>query len=196
MQRPQKITFGEMRAAGIHGILVYRQTHWEHEGTNDLTKRAQLVQSHADTPLVPKDHTLLGLHNQMDHLGTVCVTPMLTEIVDGPLFDSLIGAGLKKEDARHPMYAAHPDNACDWFVTTDPDFIDRRAQLENLCPGLRIVTPSELVIELSLNVDEKRGDAPVSVSVRKPTPFTYYDHRCHQFNADHVRRSTRTRGLA
>ena len=23
MQRPQKITFGEMRAAGIHGIVVY-----------------------------------------------------------------------------------------------------------------------------------------------------------------------------
>jgi hypothetical protein len=38
-------------------IVTSRQTHWEHEGTNDLTKRAQLVQSHADTPLVPKDHT-------------------------------------------------------------------------------------------------------------------------------------------
>jgi hypothetical protein len=154
-------------------IVTSRETHREHERTNDPTLRSQLVQPQDDTPVVPKDHTLLGIHNQMDHLGTGCVTPMLTEIVDGPLFDSLIAAGLKKADARHLMYAAHPDNACDWFVTTDPDFTDRRAQLENLCPGLRIVTPSELVVELSLN-----AHAPVSETT--PLCATYYDHNCHQ----------------
>jgi hypothetical protein len=119
-------------------IVTSRETHREQERTNDPTLRAQLVQSQGATPVVPKDHTLLGIHNQMDHLGTVCGTPMLTEIVDGPLFDSLIAAGLKKADADHLVYAAHPDNACDWFVTTDPDFTDRQARLENLCPGLRI----------------------------------------------------------
>jgi hypothetical protein len=162
-------------------IVTSPETHREQERTNDTMKRAQLVQSQGDTPVVLKDHTLLGIHNQMDHLGTVCVTPMLSEIVDGPLFDSLIAAGLKKADARHLMYAAHPDNACDWFVTTDPDFTDRRAQLESLCPGLRIAKPSELVIELSLGTDEERNDAPAG-SVRKPTPrfATYYDHNCHQ----------------
>jgi hypothetical protein len=74
------------------------------------------------------------------------------------------------------MYAAHPDNACDWFVTTDPDFTDRRAQLENLCPGLRIVTPSELVIELSLSTDEKSGNVQKTTS---PLAI-HYDHNCHQ----------------
>jgi hypothetical protein len=162
-------------------IVTSRETHREQERTNDPTLRAQLVQSHGDTPVVPKDHTLLGIHNQMNHLGTICNAPMLTEIVDGPLFDSLIAAGLKKADARHLMYAAHADNACDWFVTTDPDFIERRAQLEELCPGLRIVRPSELAIELSLNTNEDCDDG-VSGSARNKTPMftTYYDHRFHE----------------
>jgi hypothetical protein len=146
-------------------------------GSIERTKDpAQLVQSEDDTPIVPK--TLLGVHNQMNHLGTVCVTPILTEIVDEPLFGRLIAAGLKKADARHLMYAAHSDNACDWFVTIDPDFMDRRAQLEDVCRGLRIVTPSELVVEFSLNTDEDRNDAPVAGAT--PLFATYYDHNCHQ----------------
>jgi hypothetical protein len=64
------------------------------------TLRAQLVQSNGDTAVVTKDHELLGFHNQMDRLGTVSVSPLITDIVDEPLFKSLTDAGLKKGDAR------------------------------------------------------------------------------------------------
>ena|SRR6266849_2968117 len=77
--------------------------------------------------------------------------PILTEIVDEALFKSLTAAGLKVPDARHLMYAAC--NGCDRFVTLDLEhFINngRRTQLEALCPGLKIVTPSELAAELSI----------------------------------------------
>jgi predicted nucleic acid-binding protein len=139
---------------GTIEIVTSRETHREQERTNDPMLRAQLVQSHGNTPVVPKDHTLLGIHNQMDRFGTVSTTPIITEIVDDAVFKNLTAAGLKNADARHLMYAAH--NECDRFVTTDPGFTDRRPQLEKLCPGLKIVTPSELAAEVSIEKSIKR----------------------------------------
>jgi hypothetical protein len=40
----------------------------------------------------------------MGRLGTVAVTPIITEIIDERLFKSLTAAGLKDADARHLMY--------------------------------------------------------------------------------------------
>jgi hypothetical protein len=57
-------------------------------------------------------------------------------MVDEQLFASLKTAGLKDADARHFMYAVH--NGCDRFVTTDPDFLDRRTQLQALGRGILI----------------------------------------------------------
>jgi hypothetical protein len=56
----------------------------------------------------------------MGRLGTVAVTPIITEIIDEGLFKSLTAAGLKDADARHLMYAARDE--CNRFVTTDPHF--------------------------------------------------------------------------
>jgi predicted nucleic acid-binding protein len=127
-------------------IVTSRETHREQDRTKDPMRRAQLVESRGATPVVPNDHKLLGIHNQMDRLGTVATTPMITEIIDEELFKGLTAAGLEPSDARHLMYAA--GNGCDRFVTTDPDFTSRRPQLESLCRGLKIVTPSELEAEL------------------------------------------------
>jgi predicted nucleic acid-binding protein len=129
-------------------IVTSRETHREQDRTKDPTVRAQLAESRGETPVVPNDHKLLGFHNQMNHLGTVAVTPMLTEIVDEALFKNLTAAGLDVADARHLMYAAC--NECDRFVTTDPHFTSMRTELEALCPDLKIVTPSELAAELSI----------------------------------------------
>jgi hypothetical protein len=74
------------------------------------------------------------------------VCPIVSEIVDEALFKGLTTAGLKDADARHLMYAARND--CDRFVTTDPHFTSRRPELEALCQGLKIVTPSDLDAEL------------------------------------------------
>jgi hypothetical protein len=69
-----------------------------------------------------------------------------TDIVDEALFADLKGIGLSDSDAKHLMYAF--TNACDRFVTLDPDFLDRRASLDARCQSLRIVRPSELAAEL------------------------------------------------
>jgi hypothetical protein len=102
----------------------------------------------------------------MDRFGTVAVTPLITEIVDEGLFKGLTAAGLKEADARHLMYAARND--CDRFVTTDPDFTSRLLQLEALCPSLKIVTPSELATQLSIEKSIKRplSDAEVAAIIR------------------------------
>jgi hypothetical protein len=60
----------------------------------------------------------------MNHLGTVSVTPFVTEYVDDGLFKSFTNAGLDDADARHLMYAVH--NQCDRFVATDPGFFFTR----------------------------------------------------------------------
>lgn len=134
------------RDEGKVEIVTSRESWREQDRTKDPTVRAQLAESRGDTPVVPKDHKLLGFHNQMDRLGTVAVTPIVTEIVDEDLFQSLTAAGLKNADARHLMYAAR--NGCDRFVTTDPHFTFRASELELLCEHLKIVTPSELAAEL------------------------------------------------
>jgi hypothetical protein len=50
----------------------------------------------------------------MGRLGTVAVTPIITEIIDEGLFKSLTAAGLKDADARHLMYAAR--NECNRYL--------------------------------------------------------------------------------
>jgi hypothetical protein len=152
LQQPEMAAVRSLLKASEEGkieIVTSRESWREQDRTNDTTVRAQLVKSRGGTPVVPNDHKLLGFHNQMGPQGTIAVTPMLTEIIDEGLFKSLTAAGLKDADARHLMYAAH--NGCDRFVTTDPHFTSRRPQLESLCPGLKIVTPSGLASELSIS---------------------------------------------
>ena len=80
----------------------------------------------------------------------------VSDVVDQQVFERLISAGLKikptkrrqrESDALHLMYAVHQRS--DWFVTLDPDFLDKRSVLEPLCRGVRIVTPVELETLLS-----------------------------------------------
>jgi hypothetical protein len=98
-------------------------------------------------PIVRDDHRMLGSRANYDNHGNWYGNrPILTEVVDDALFTSAKGAGLQERDARHFMYAVH--NACDRFVTTDPDFLNRRAELEALARGMLIKRPSELASEL------------------------------------------------
>jgi hypothetical protein len=154
------------RKKGKVEIVTSRESWREQDRTKDPTVRAQFANARGDTPVVDNDHKLLGFHNQMDRLGTVAVTPLITEIVDEGLFKGLTAAGLKEADARHLMYAARND--CDRFVTTDPDFTSRLSQLEALCPSLKIVTPSELATQLSIEKFIKRplSDAEVAAISR------------------------------
>jgi predicted nucleic acid-binding protein len=135
-------------AEGKVEIVTSRETWREQDKAANPAVRAQLAQARGEIPVVSNDHKLVGIHNQMDHLGTVSATPIISDIIDDALFKSLMAAGLKDADARHLMYAAR--NGCDRLVTTDPDFTSRLPQLESLCQGLKIATPSELAAVLSM----------------------------------------------
>jgi hypothetical protein len=135
-------------AEGKVEIVTSRETWREQDKAAIPAVRAQLAQARGEIPVVSNDHKLVGIHNQMDRLGTVSTTPIISDIIDDALFKSLTAAGLEDADARHQMYAAC--NGRDRFVTTDPDFTDRKLQLEAICPDLKIVTPSELAAELAI----------------------------------------------
>jgi hypothetical protein len=96
--------------------------------------------------VVQEDHQLLGFSNLDGPYGTIAVTPIVTDLVDEPLFNDLRAMGLEEADARHFMYAAA--NRCERFVTLDSDFLNRKPMLEARCPALMVVTPSELAAEL------------------------------------------------
>jgi hypothetical protein len=133
---------------GMIERVTSRESWREQERTYDPVVRAQLRERRSEVSIVPNDHVLLGFHNQMGRLGTESVSPMLSDIIDEPMFNALRAEGLKDADARHLMYAAK--NECERFLTLDPDFVDRRATLERLIPAIRIVAPRELAEELRL----------------------------------------------
>jgi hypothetical protein len=140
----------KIQAGGAQpSIVTSRETWREQDRASDPAVRAQLQQERDRLELVAEDHLMLGISAQYDNRGNMYAnSPTLTEMVDATLFAALKKAGLKDADARHFMYAAH--NKCDRFVTTDPDFINRRTQLEALGRGILIKKPSELAAELGL----------------------------------------------
>ncbi|MCM3901848.1 MAG: hypothetical protein ND866_09095 [Pyrinomonadaceae bacterium] len=125
--------------------MTSRESWREQERTRDAEKRAKLEAARAEVSVVASDHRVLGFSDASIPYGTT-VYPLVTDIVDDELFRDLKNIGLLDSDARHLMYAF--TNACERFVTLDPDFLDRRAALEARCPTLRIVTPLELAAEL------------------------------------------------
>jgi len=133
-------------SAGILKMVTSRESWREQERTKDPVKRAKLEAARGEVSAVATDHVLLGFNHLEGRYGTIAASPIITDIVDEVLFADLKRTGLSASDAKHLMYAFA--NACDRFVTLDPDFLDRRASLEARCQSLRIVTPSELAGEL------------------------------------------------
>ena len=122
--------------------VTSRESWREQERTRDDAKREMLKNGQDLVSVVQDDHRLLGFNHQDFGSRGFIASPILTGIVDQDLFDALRAEGLKDADARHLMYAAR--NACDVFLTTDPDFLDRRVALEAICSGtIRIMRPSE-----------------------------------------------------
>jgi hypothetical protein len=125
-------------------LVTSRESWREQDRATNPTVRTILEQARPEFPLV-EDEKLLGFNIQDDPL-TFIASPMVTEYVNADLYANLKAAGLDDADARHLMYAVH--NRCDRFVTTDPHFLSRRAGLAALCESTKIVTPSELAVEL------------------------------------------------
>ena len=93
------------------------------------------------------DHVVLGFHTQTDPYGGFISGPLVTDIVDKPLFLELREKiGLEDDDAKHLMYAVH--NGYARFLTCDSHFLTRRTAIERRCPSIRIQKPSELAADL------------------------------------------------
>jgi len=136
--------------AGRLKRVTSRESWREQDRTKDPGKRAALEAARAEVSAVATDHVLLGFNHLTDRRGgTTVLSPIITDIVDEVLFADLKRMGLKDADARHLMYAV--TNSCDRFLTTDPDFHNRRDALHVRCPSIRIMRPSELVAELGLS---------------------------------------------
>jgi len=137
-------------SAGIIKIVTSRESWREQERTTNPVKRAKLEAARSEVSVVANDHVVLGFFSPLtNRYGSVVIAPIITDIVDEALFADLRGLGLDDSDAKHLMYAV--TNACDRFVTLDPDFLNRRAALEARCPSIRILRPAGLAAELQLD---------------------------------------------
>ncbi|MBK5294141.1 MAG: hypothetical protein JJE04_20995 [Acidobacteriia bacterium] len=105
--------------------------------------RDNLKRGLANVPLAQDDHRVLDSFTVVDPYRGCIANPLVTDVVDGPLYAKLLVAGLKPDDAKHFMYAAHNHYA--WFLTCDRDFLRRIPELEKLCPSIRVGKPSQLV---------------------------------------------------
>ena len=139
-------TIEQLASQGALDACTSRESWREQDRTRDPAKRAMLEQARPDVPVVHKDHEVVGFSYLQDQYGGFISNPLITDIIDDVLFNDLRSQGLDHEDARHLMYAVC--NGCERFVTLDPDFLTRRVGLEARCKAIRIVKPSELVVEL------------------------------------------------
>jgi hypothetical protein len=130
-------------------VYTSRWTWAVQDRTHDPVVQVKLKEARGEIEVVADDHRVVGSWNLEDRrFGTVSVNPIVTEYVDEPLFSDLKAVGISDADAKHLMYAVH--DKCDRFVTLDTrDLLPKRADVEPLCRGMKIVKPSELVAELS-----------------------------------------------
>ncbi len=132
--------------AGKLEIVTSRESWREQDRTRSPETREELRNARSGVDVVSHDHRLLGF-NTIDYgYRGFIASPLVTDIVDEALFAKLRSLGLRDADARHLMYAI--SNGCVRFVTTDPDFIERRDAIQSGCPTIRLVKPSELLAEI------------------------------------------------
>ena len=136
----------EAHRAGTIKRVTSRESWREQERTRDAARRSQLEAARDLVSVVQADHRVIGFENLAGPSGIIAANPIVSDVVDESIFADVTALGLRSADARHFMYAAA--NNCQWFVTLDPDFLDRRPLLENRCPSLRVGKPSELAEEL------------------------------------------------
>ena len=136
----------EHRNFGKLEIVTSRESWREQDRTRCEKTREELRSSRDKTPVVSGDHKLLGFRSvDLGYRGFIS-SPLITAIVDEAMFAELKTVGLKSGDARHLMYALC--NGCVCFVTTDPDFLNRRSAIEAAYPKIRIMKPSEMLQEM------------------------------------------------
>lgn len=128
-------------------LVTSRESWREQDRAKDPQVRQVLRNDRPNTAVVANDHKVLGFNTQQDQYGGFITFPFVTDVVDEALLAELEELGLKGSDSRHLMYAL--SNGCDRFLTTDPDFLAVRSEIEARFSTINIVVPSELLAELS-----------------------------------------------
>ncbi len=124
--------------AGLIKRVTSQESAREQERTRDPIKRARLAATANELSVVATDYVALGALVRGESMN-----------FESTLFNELRRIGLKDGDASHFVNAAM--SACVCFVTLDPDFLNRRSELQSLCRELRIMKPSDLAKELERN---------------------------------------------
>ena len=91
-----------------------------------------------------EDHEVRGFNNQWNWQGGIS-SPL---IEDHSLAKALHKIGLKRRDAHHLMLAIMA--SCDIFLTCDKGILNRKQDLQNEFPSIRLMKPSEFVVEFTL----------------------------------------------
>ena len=96
----------EWGRAGVIMLGTSRQSLREMERAPPQN-RGDLKEGLTDLEIAKDDHKLLGSYTLTDPCGGYICNPLVTDIVDEPLYSRLLDAGLKPDDAKHFMYAVH-----------------------------------------------------------------------------------------
>ena len=131
---------------GVIEFRISREVRHEVDRTREPDKKARLKEHASELGNVKEDHRLEGFNIQDYGRYGFISSPLISDVVDESMFEALTTDGLKRGDAIHFVNAV--TNKCDVFLTTDPDFMDRRPQLEAQYPPIRIMKPTELLAEL------------------------------------------------
>lgn len=124
-----------------------RHSQREIDRTQNKSKKDQCIKAFNNMSVIKNDHIVLGFHNQSDQYGGFISQPLISDIVNDKIFSQLTIIGLKKDDAMHLMYAIQ--NRFNYFLTTDPDFINKRNEIHKSFISTQIKKPSELLAELN-----------------------------------------------
>ena len=80
-------TIEQLASQGALDWCTSRESWREQERTRDSTRRAMLEEARLDVPVVEKDHEVFGFSCLSDQYGGFISNPMITDVIDGPLFN-------------------------------------------------------------------------------------------------------------
>jgi len=151
---PQEMTAVDqllgMQDAGTVRLETSRASLREMERTQNEKRRREVIEGLNRLHVVQHDHRVLGFASQSDPYGGLVSYPLVTDVTDDLIFSELTQMSLDEDDAKHLTNAI--SGGWEVFLTTDPDFLDLRVQIQMCFPSIRVMKPSELLAELKQNV--------------------------------------------
>jgi hypothetical protein len=115
------------------------------ESHGDAAKRAQLESARDLVSVVQDDHRLLGFSHIYGPYGTIAANPIISDVVDEPLFQDCCLLGLEE---KTPGTSCMQRERVRALRNARLRLSRSQATSPGAIPSLMVVTPSELVTEL------------------------------------------------